>query len=70
MVIDFSIKNQVVACEIALFEASIQKAQNEPSTSTQLIKATSCVERSNVTIKAEELRYLSSYQTLTADTNL
>jgi hypothetical protein len=35
-----------------LFEASIQKAQNGPS--TQLIEATSCVERSNATIKAKE----------------
>jgi hypothetical protein len=34
------------------FEASIKKAQNGPS--TQLIEATSCVERSNTTIKAEE----------------
>jgi len=36
----------------SLFEASVQKAQTEPS--TQLIKAMSCVERSNATIKAEE----------------
>jgi hypothetical protein len=36
-----------------LFEASIQKARNGPS--TQLIKATSCVERWNTMIKAEEL---------------
>jgi hypothetical protein len=36
----------------SLFEASIQKAQNGPS--TQLIEAMSCVERSNATIKAEE----------------
>jgi len=36
-----------------LFEASVQKAQNGPS--TQLIKATSCVERWNTTIKAKEL---------------
>jgi hypothetical protein len=35
-----------------LFKASVQKAQNVPS--TQLIKATSCVEMSNATIKAEE----------------
>jgi len=34
-------------CEIT-FEASIKKAQNGPS--TQLIKAMSCVERSNATI--------------------
>jgi len=36
----------------SLFEASIQKAHNGPS--TQLIEATSCVERLNSTIKAEE----------------
>jgi hypothetical protein len=36
-----------------LSEASVQKARNEPS--TQLIKATSCVDRSNATMKAEEL---------------
>jgi hypothetical protein len=48
MVIDFGVKNLV---DIAL-EASIQKAQNGPS--TQLIEATSCIERSNATMKAEE----------------
>jgi len=36
----------------SLFEASVEKAQNGPS--TQLIEATSCVERSNATIKAKE----------------
>ena len=36
-----------------LFEASIQKALNGPS--TQLIEAMSCVERWNVTITAKEL---------------
>jgi hypothetical protein len=36
----------------SLFEASIQEARNGPS--SQLIKATSCIERSNDTIKAEE----------------
>jgi len=51
----------------SLFEASIQKAQNGPS--TQLIKATSCVERWNTMIKAKELTYLSSYQTLKMDKN-
>ncbi len=35
-----------------LFEASVQKARNGPS--TQLIEATSCVKMSNATIKAEE----------------
>jgi len=49
----------------SLFEASVKKARNGPS--TQLIKATSCVERSNTTIKAEEQCSLSSYQTLTTD---
>jgi hypothetical protein len=37
----------------SLFEASVQKAQNEPS--SQLTEATSCVDRWNVTIKAKEL---------------
>jgi hypothetical protein len=35
------------------FEASVKKARNSPS--TQLIEATSCLERSNATIKVEEL---------------
>jgi hypothetical protein len=37
----------------SLFEASGQKAQNGPS--TQLIEATSCIERWNAAIKADEL---------------
>ena len=52
MVIDFGVKNRVAALWKSLFEASIQKAQNEPS--TQLIKATSAVEKSNAVIKAKE----------------
>jgi len=36
----------------SLFEASVQKAQNGPS--THVIEATSCVERLNATIKAKE----------------
>ena len=54
MDIDFGVKNRVVALWKLLFKASIQKAQN--GSSTQLIEATSCVERSNTTIKAEEHR--------------
>jgi len=67
MVIDFGVKNRVVALWILRFEASVQKARNGPS--THVIEATSCVERSNTTIQAEELIYLSSYQTLTTDKN-
>ncbi len=52
MVINFGVKNRGVALWKLLFEASVQKAQNGPS--TQLIEATSCVERSNATIKGEE----------------
>jgi hypothetical protein len=52
MVINFGIQNRVVALWKSLSEASVQKALNRPS--TQLIEATSCVERSNVTMKAEE----------------
>jgi hypothetical protein len=36
-----------------LFEVSDKKVRNSPS--TQLIKATSCIERWNATINAEEL---------------
>jgi hypothetical protein len=52
MVIDFGVKNRVVALWISRIEASVQKAQNGPS--THVIKATSCVERLNAKIKAEE----------------
>jgi hypothetical protein len=45
-------KKTVVALRKSLSEASVQKARNG---STQLIEATSCVERSNTTMKAEEL---------------
>jgi hypothetical protein len=67
MVIDFGSKNWVVALWNRCFEASVQKAKNGPS--TQLIKATSCVERLNATIQAKELSYLSSHQMLTMDKN-
>jgi hypothetical protein len=53
MVINFGVKNRVEALWKSLTEASVQKARNRPS--TQLIKATSCVERSNATMKMEEL---------------
>jgi hypothetical protein len=49
----FGLKNQVVALWKLLSEASVQKARN--GLSTQLIKATSCVEMSNAMMKAEEL---------------
>jgi hypothetical protein len=51
MVIDFWRKKSSCGVVKYLFEASIKKARNGPS--TQLIKATSCIERSNATIKAE-----------------
>jgi len=53
MVIDFGLKNRAVALLKSLSETSVQKARNGPS--TQLIDATSWVERSNTTMKAEEL---------------
>jgi hypothetical protein len=53
MAIDFGENNRVVALWKSLSEASVKKARNGPS--TQLIEATSCVERSNATMKAEEL---------------
>ncbi len=54
MVINFGVKIELCLVK-SLSEASIQKAQNGPS--TQLIEATSCIEieRSNNTMKAEEL---------------
>ena len=51
----------------SLSEASVQKAQN--GLSTQLIKATRCIERSNATIGAEEFSHLLSYQLLQLDKN-
>ena len=65
MVIDFGVKNWVVALWKSLSNASIQKVLNRPS--TQLIEVISCVERSNATMKVEELSQLSSYQMLTTD---
>jgi hypothetical protein len=53
MAINFGENNRVVASWKSLSEASVKKARNEPS--TQLIEATSCVESSNATMKAEEL---------------
>jgi hypothetical protein len=46
-------KKRVVVLWKLLFNASVQKAQNGPS--TELIEATSCVKMSNTTMKAEEL---------------
>jgi hypothetical protein len=54
MVFNFGVRNRVVTLWKSLFEASIQKAQNGPS--THVIEATSCVERLNATIEAEEHR--------------
>ena len=53
MVIDFWRKKLRCGVVKLLSKASVQKAQNGPS--TQLIEAMSCIERSNATIKAEEL---------------
>ena len=55
-------------CETAVLKLAFKRHEKGPS--TQLIEATSCVERSNATIQAEELSYLSSHQTLIADKNL
>jgi len=49
----------------AVSEASVQKARNRHS--SQLIKATSCVDSSMAMIQAKEPSYLSSYQMLTMD---
>jgi hypothetical protein len=67
MVIDFGERKS--SCDVvkSLLEASVKKVLNRPS--TPLIKATSCVERSNTRIKAKEHSKLFSYQTLTTDKN-
>ena len=56
MVIHFWVRNWVMALWNCCSKASVQKARNGPS--TQLIGATSCVDRSNATMKAEELSSL------------
>jgi hypothetical protein len=53
MVINLDVKNRVVALWKSLSEASVQMALN--GSSTQLIEATSCIERWNAAIKADEL---------------
>jgi hypothetical protein len=67
MVIDFGSKIELWHCETAVLKLAFKKAQNRPS--IQLIEATSCVDRSNATIQAKELSYLTSHQTLTRDKN-
>jgi hypothetical protein len=53
MGIDFGVQNWVVALRKSLSKASVQTTRN--GLSTQLMKATSCVERLKATMKAEEL---------------
>jgi hypothetical protein len=55
MVINFWPKKTSCGVVKSLSEASVQKARNGPSTQLIEAEATSCVERSNATIKAEEL---------------
>ena len=56
MVIDFGVKNRVLALWKLLPEASVKKAQHGPSTQLIVIEATSCVKRSIAMIKAKEQR--------------
>jgi hypothetical protein len=58
-------KHQFLALWNCFSQASIQKEQNGPS--TQLIKPTSCIERLNAKIGAEELSNFLSSQTLKVD---
>ena len=67
MVIAFGSKKLVVALWSRCSKARFQKANKGPT--NQLIKATSCVEKSNATIKAKELHNFSSYQMLITDIN-
>jgi hypothetical protein len=64
---DHQFWHKTLCCGVVnlLSKASIQKAQNWPF--TQLIKATSWVERQNALIGAEELSNFSSYQMLSTD---
>jgi hypothetical protein len=62
------LKKQVVALRNCFSEASIQKAQNK--TSTQLIKATSCIQTLKTMFGGEELSNSYSCQTLKIDINL
>ena len=55
MVINFWPKKTSCGVVKSLSEASVQKAQNGPSTQLIEAEATSCVERWNATIKAKEL---------------
>jgi hypothetical protein len=66
-VIDFGVKNEFCGVVKLPAKASIQNAQNGPS--TRLIKASSCLERLDASIEAEDLVYYSSYQMLTTDKN-
>ena len=61
MVINFGVKIELRQLWNRCFEASIWKAPNGPS--TQLIEATSCVEKLKATIEAKELSNFSGYQT-------
>jgi hypothetical protein len=66
MVIDFGVKSQFWHCKIT-FEASVQHVQN--CSSTQLIEVTSCIEKLDCTIQAEDLSHFSCHQMLTMDKN-
>ncbi len=65
--------SSILAQKINLWRSEIAvsklvlKGTNGPS--TQLGKATSCIERSKATIKAKDLSYLLNCQTLTMDNN-
>jgi len=56
MVINFGVKNRVVVFWKSLSKASIQRHETDPLLSSlTIIEATSCIEKSNTTMKAEEL---------------
>jgi hypothetical protein len=67
-VIGFGTQKQGCGGEHGSPEASSKEVQN--ILSTQLIKATSCIEWSDVTIGAEELGSFSSHQMLATDIKL
>ena len=56
MVINFGVKNRVVVFWKSPSKASIQRHETDPLLSSlTIIEATSCIEKSNATMKAEEL---------------
>ena len=55
MVIDFSVKIDLWRCGYHFPKLAFKRHKMQNGPSTQLIKATSCIERSNIMMKVEDL---------------